>query len=177
MQVTADPEHTSWPSSDSSVSVIDDQSVYDYNTMPDFTQDLDSSSPGTLTRIIPGEMLLDEITKHAFAARRMDYVTRMFDYFCEWKNSAQTEENETFKKVSIFNSDPYELTKDGAPCILDENDYCLYSFYNVRDSPWPVNDVPLSTDITQLSYEFGYGKLSAGHLDISKGSKNFGTLG
>ena len=125
MQVTADPVHTSWPISSTPVSVIDDQSVYDYNTLPDFTQDLDSSNPGTLTRVIPGQMLLDEITKHAFAARRMDYVTRMSDIFCEWKNSVQTEENETFKKVSIFNSNPYELTKDGGCVKKDEYDNCV----------------------------------------------------
>ena len=142
--------------------------------MPDFTQDIDSA--GTFSRIIPGEMVMDEVTKHAFAARRMDYVTRMFDSYCEWKNSVQTEENETFKKVSIFNSNPYQLLPGNA-CIKDANDYCITYYSNVKDSPWPVKDVPLSTDITQLSYEAGYGKLTAGHLDISKGSKKFGTLG
>lgn len=35
----------------------------------------------------------------------------------------------------------------------------------------------LSFDITQLTYDFGYGKLSAGHLDVAKGKKRFGVLG
>ena len=60
-QVTADSVYTAWPSSQSSVAVVDDQSAYEYSTYPDFTQDLDSSSPGTMVRTIPGDMVLGEI--------------------------------------------------------------------------------------------------------------------
>lgn len=32
-------------------------------------------------------------------------------------------------------------------------------------------------DLKEFTYEFGYGKLSAGMLDLKKGKKSFGTLG
>ena len=60
-QVTADAVYTEWPSSQSSVAVVDDQSAYTHSTYPDFTEDLDSSSPGTMVRSIPGDMILKGI--------------------------------------------------------------------------------------------------------------------
>lgn len=35
----------------------------------------------------------------------------------------------------------------------------------------------LSNDITEFTYAFGYGKLSAGMLDVAMGTKKFGVLG
>ena len=35
----------------------------------------------------------------------------------------------------------------------------------------------LSFDITEYTYDFGYGKLSAGMIDVAKGAKKFGVLG
>jgi hypothetical protein len=35
----------------------------------------------------------------------------------------------------------------------------------------------LSFDITEFTYSFGYGSLSAGMLDIALGRKKFGVLG
>ena len=177
MQVTEDSLYAGWPSSDSAVAVVNDQSSYGFNTLPDFIQDLDSSNPGTLTRTIPGQMVWSEYMEHVNAVKRMNYVRWSSDIFCDWKNEWQTQEYETMRKVSLFNSNPPAFDKDYASEIDLGNGNYLY-LAGVRDSPWPfIDQKPLSVDITQLSYNFGYGKLSAGHLDISKGKKSFGTLG
>lgn len=42
----------------------------------------------------------------------MSHVKNAWDFYCTWKNEAQTKEMETFKKVSLFNSDPSELDKN-----------------------------------------------------------------
>jgi len=36
----------------------------------------------------------------------------------------------------------------------------------VKEYPWSLDDLPVTIDMTKYTYEFGYGKLSAGHLDI-----------
>ena len=95
-----------------------------------------------------------------------------------------TEENETLKKVSLFNSDPYDLDKDNVyiqgNTVTNEWGYESIeqiNLYEVDESPWTVGDIT-PYDLTSLSYAFGYGSLSAGHYDpAEKGVKYFGTLG
>ena len=73
-QVTADSTYTVWPSAQSTVSVINDQSGYAASQLPDFTLDLDTSSPGTLTRTIPGKLAMDELAAYYFEHYRMSYT-------------------------------------------------------------------------------------------------------
>lgn len=63
-QVTADSTFTDWPSSQSAVSVVNDQSSFGEYYLPDFKQDLDSSNPGTITKTIPGQLVFDELTEY-----------------------------------------------------------------------------------------------------------------
>ena len=121
MQVTPDPTYTVWPKTDSSVAVIDDQSGYDFSTIPDLIEDLDSSNPGTLTRTIPGELVLDQLADRQMAVKRMSHIKNQFDIFCDWKNSWQTEDTETMMKASLFNSKPDIYNTDGYASIYLEN--------------------------------------------------------
>lgn len=100
----------------------------------------------------------------------------MFDAYCEWKNAWQTEENETMMKVSLFNSNPDEYDKDYADNFQTEDGNWV-NLYDVNEYPWNVKNIYQGIDLSQYTYDFGYGKLSAGHLDFSKNAKNFGTLG
>jgi hypothetical protein len=65
-------------------------------------------------------------------------------------------------KTSLFFGNPYGLSS-----------YYDYSY----DEVYPIGMPDLSFDLTELTYEFGYGKLSAGMLDVAMGTKKFGVLG
>ena len=92
-QVTADSTYTSWPSSQSAVSVIDDQSSYGEHYLPDFKLDLDSSNPGTLTKTIPGIVVWDELTEYYAEVFNMNSRREAFDRYCDFKNKVNPVEN------------------------------------------------------------------------------------
>jgi hypothetical protein len=77
--------------------------------LPDFTQDLDSSSPGTLTKIIPGKIVWDELSAYYFEYFRMSATNGRWAGYCEGFNLKQSEKNQTMMKASLFFSDPYNM--------------------------------------------------------------------
>lgn len=165
MQVTPDPTYTAWPKTDSSVAVINDQSSMSYATLPDLIEDLDSSNPGTLTRTIPGKLIFDQVKDRQFSVIRMSHIKNQFDIYCNWKNSWQTEETETMRKASLLNKDPAIYDPNSYMGVdIGENQWFIPS--EVQEYPWSIDDIPIDIDMTKYTYEFGYGKLSAGHLDI-----------
>ena len=164
-QVTADTTYTMWPSSQSTVSVINDQSGYAPSTLPDFKMDLDTSSPGTLVRTIPGKVIMDELGDKYAEHFRMSKANTWYKEYCHWWNLDQTEEYQTAQKASLFSS--------SSGSFYNYN----YTAYNEFNNVYPITIHDLSFDITSLTYDFGYGKLSAGHIDPAKGKKQFGVLG
>jgi hypothetical protein len=66
-------------------------------------------------------------------------------------------------KTSLFYKDEFERRWE----------YESYYYKNV----YPIVMPDLSFDITKFTYAFGYGKFSAGMIDIAKGKKKFGVLG
>ena len=67
-------------------------------------------------------------------------------------------------KTSLFYGNPYEFRS-------------YYSETGYFTDQYAIGVPDLSSEITDLTYAFGYGKLSAGMLDIAKGTKKFGVLG
>lgn len=71
----------------SSVAVLDDQSSYFFNSMPDLTLDLDTSSPGTITRVFPGNDIVEAYYEYLIAKYAEHFANTMWNLYCEEENA------------------------------------------------------------------------------------------
>lgn len=62
----------------------------------------------------------------------------------------------------------YKMTAGMLPRYTYYEPFKLVEQYDTYEFPY---------DLSDFTYTHGYGKLTAGHLDIAKGAKSFGTFG
>ena len=159
---------------------MNDQSSYAAKDLAPLTQTLTTSTGGSTTREIPGETIKGMIGffKDSISQFQRINTIQADSYSGYWLTQGERIRlwNKYHTNYATFKSDflvAFAFAWDNFQTYLQS--YKQYNYFPDEYTLYPSEYV--GPALSDLSYTFGYGSLSAGHLDLTKADKSFGTLG